>query len=249
MRSNFQRLYGFCRSAGFQPAVSPISNSQRTFSHLTDLTFLPHLTPSLALSRIAFVAIVSTLLTGCLFKPKAVSTRHFVLTPISTIEPTGAATEQLSVGISHVKMPSYLLQSSIAVRNGANEIEYLDNASWGERMDQSFQQTLAANLSRLLASDRIYLTDWARDQVKVRVFINVQQFDVDTSGHGTLLAQWRITSPDNDTPLKSGHTQLARTGALARGQPAVVAATLSDLEADFSRDLAQSIRESANSSL
>jgi uncharacterized lipoprotein YmbA len=199
-------------------------------------------------SRTVFAALGGIILTGCLFKPAAVSTRHFVLTPISTNEPAATASKQLSVGIGFVKMPSYLLQNSIAIRNGTNEIDYFENALWGERLDQCFQRTLAANLSRLLPSDSIYLTDWARDQVRVQVFINVQQFDVDTRGHGTLIAQWRLTTPDNDTPLKTGYVQLARAGASPRGKPEVIATTLSDLEADFSRDLAQSIRQSANSS-
>jgi STAS domain-containing protein len=46
-----------------------------------------------------------------------------------------------------------------------------------------------------------------------------------------------------DRPLKSGLAQLSRTGASPRGKPEVIATTLSDLAADFSRDLAQSIRD------
>jgi uncharacterized lipoprotein YmbA len=191
-----------------------------------------------------FVAVAGILLGGCLFKPTTVSTRDFVLTPISTNGPTPVATEHLSVGIGFLKMPSYLLRNSIAVRNG-NEIEYLEGVRWGERLDESLQQTLAANLSRLLPSDSVYLTDWARDQVTVRVFITVQQFDVDTHGHGTLIAQWRIAAPDSNTPLKSGLTRLERGGAPLHGKPEVIAMTLSDLVAEFSRELAQSIRESA----
>jgi uncharacterized lipoprotein YmbA len=195
-----------------------------------------------------FVAAAALLLTGCLFKPATVSTRHFILTPIPTNQPAQVATEQLSVGIGFVKMPSYLLRNSIAIRNGANEIEYFDDARWGERLDQCFQRTLAANLSRLLPSDSIYLSDWGRGQVMARVFIDVQQFDVDTGGQGTLIAQWHITAPDSGTRLKSGHARLDRTGASPRGKPEVVATTLSDLTAEFSRELAQSIRESAKSS-
>ncbi len=145
-------------------------------------------------------------------------------------------------------MPPYLLRKSMAIRNGANEIEYIEDALWGERLDQCFQRTLAANLSRLLSSDHIYLGDWGREQVQARVFIDVQQFDVDTSGHGNLNAQWRITAPDSDIPLKSGRARLDRSGASPRGNPGVVATTLSDLTAEFSRDLAQSIRESVKSS-
>ena len=202
----------------------------------------------LCLSGIVFIAVISTLFTGCLFRPATVSTRHFVLTPISTNESASAATEQLSVGVGFVKMPSYLLRNSLAVRNGTNEIEYLEDARWAERLDQCFQRTVAANLSRLLPSDSVYLSNWGRDQVSLSVFITVQQFDVDTGGQGTLTAQWRISAQDSETRSKSGHARLVCTGASPRDRPEVVATTLSNLAAEFSRDLAQSIHKFAASS-
>jgi uncharacterized lipoprotein YmbA len=136
----------------------------------------------------------------------------------------------------------------MVIRNGANEIEYLEDALWAERLDQSFQRTLAANLSRLLPSGHIYLSDFGRDHGQSKLFINVQQFDVDTRGHGTLVAQWRITAPESDTPLKSGEACLSRTDASPHSNPQAIATTLSDLVGEFSRDLAQSIRESVKSS-
>src|SRR4029077_16536748 len=138
-----------------------------------------------------FVTFIATFLTGCLFKSATVSPRHFVLAPITTNEPASAQTGHLSVGIAHVKMPPYLLRDSIAFRDGANEIGYLENATWGERLDQCLQRTLVANLSQLLSSDSIYSVDSGHNQVCL--LVNVQQFDVDTRGHGTLIAQWRIT--------------------------------------------------------
>jgi uncharacterized lipoprotein YmbA len=142
-------------------------------------------------------------------------------------------------------MPSQLLRDSMSVHSGANEVEYLENALWAERLDHSFERTLAVNLSRLLSSDSVYLAEWGRDQAMVRVSINVQQFEVDTRGTGTLVAQWRITAPEKDLLLKSGLARLSRTGASPRNKPEVIATTLSELEAEFSRQLAQAIRDSA----
>jgi len=198
---------------------------------------------ALRLLRLLFVAVTAMLLTGCLLRTATVPTRHFVLAPIATNEPAPGPTEHLSVGIGFVQMPSYLLKNSLAVRNGGNEIEYIEDAMWAERLDQCFQHTLAANLSRELSSDRIYLTDWGRDDVTVKLSINVQQFDVDTRGRGTLIAQWRISAPYCDIPLKTGDARLARTGPSPHGHPDVIATTLSGLAAEFSSDLAQSIRE------
>src|SRR5580698_3743920 len=102
------------------------------------------------LPRLVFVALTSMAMSGCLLRPVTISTRHFVLSPVGTNEPEQVVAEPLPVGIGLVKMPAYLLRDSVAVRNGANEIEYLEDALWAERLDRSFQQTLALNLSKLL---------------------------------------------------------------------------------------------------
>jgi uncharacterized lipoprotein YmbA len=203
--------------------------------------------PVFCLLPLLFVAVNGMLLMGCLPRSATVAPRHFILSPISTNEPTPAGAD-LTVGIGFVKMPAYLLRSSMAVRNGANEIEYMKDALWGERLDQSFQRTLAANLSRLLSSDNIYVSDSGRNQGQARVFVNVQQFDVDKDGNGTLIAQWRITAPDGDNPLKSGQARLAQAGAAPRGNPQAIASTLSALAGEFSRELVKPIRESVKSS-
>jgi uncharacterized lipoprotein YmbA len=208
---------------------------------LTHLTYLTNLT--FRHCPILFVVFTTMLLTGCLFKSATVSPRHFVLAPITTNAPASAPTGHLSVGIAHVKMPPYLLRDSIAYRNGASEIGYLENATWGERLDQCFQRTLVGNLSQLLSSDNITTVDSGHNQKMMCVLVDVHQFDVNTSGRGTLIAQWRITEPDHEKPLKTGRAELTRAGAPPRDHPEAIATTLSDLAADFSRQLAQAIRD------
>jgi len=185
-------------------------------------------------------------LAGCLFRRATDSIRYFVLSPIPTNEPAMVESPPLAVGIGYVKMPPYLLRTSMAVRSRTNQIEYIQDARWAERLDQSFQQTVAANLSRLLPSGRVHIIDWGRGEATFNVFITVQQFDVDTRGSGTLVAQWRITASDNEKPLKSGQTGLVRSGDSPRGDPEAIARTLSDLTAEFSRELAKEIRENVN---
>lgn len=199
--------------------------------------------PRLRLFPLLCAAIAGIVLAGCVLRPVKVTTRHFILTSIATNQSPPFATNPLSVGIGTVKMPGYLLRNSMAVRSSTNEIEYFEGALWAERLDHCFQQALAVNLSRLLASDRIYLTSWRHDQVTVCVFVDLQQFDVDATGCGTLVAQWRIDAPESDRTLKTGQTRLVQTGGSPRGHPEAVAATLSDLTGKFSHELAQAVVE------
>src|SRR5262245_2797423 len=124
---------------------------------------------------LAAIIFAGMLLSGCLPKPSTVSTRHFVLAPMPPNAAASAAAEPFSVGIGFVKMPSYLSRDSMAVRKSATEIEYLDDVRWGERLDLGFRRTVAADLSSFLPSDRVYLADWARDQVAIAVSITVEQ--------------------------------------------------------------------------
>ena len=63
------------------------------------------------------------------------------------------------------------------------------------------------------------------------------------TGHGQLIAEWRITNPDSNSLLKSGITSVTRAESLARSDPKLVAKTMSLLTAEFSDKLAGSISE------
>ena len=199
--------------------------------------------PGFCLMRLAFVLLSAVLLTGCLLKTATVPARHFVLAPIPPDESGPAPKEHASVEIGFAKMPAYLLRDSIAVRNGANEIEYLENAVWAERLDQSFQRALAADMYRPGSATNHFPKSegkWPR----VRILVTVDQFDVDTDGRGTLVAQWRIAASDGNEPVTSGYTSLDRTGVSPRGNPAAIARTMSELTADFSHELTRSLNGS-----
>lgn len=194
--------------------------------------------------RLTLACALCSLVAGCFLKPSTVATRSFVLTPMPVGE-TKAGTGHLAVGVGLVKMPPYLLRSSIAHRKSANEVSYLENYLWAEPLNQSFQRALAANLAVLLPTDQIRLSAWQRAEVTVAVYVNVEQFDVDAQGRGTLIAWWRIASPDGDRVLRSGQSRLTKAGAASDGNPETWVATLSELTTEFSRTLAQVIRECA----
>jgi len=114
---------------------------------------------------------------------------------------------------------------------------------WAERLDTGFQRVLAANLSVLLPTDRIRLSAWNREDVSAEVQVTLEQFDVDSNGRGVLVAWWRILSPGGEKTLKAGESRLSRQGPSPGTSPSGAIATLSDLMADLSRQLAQALKE------
>ena len=155
-------------------------------------------------------------LTGCSFlKPAKSTARYFVLTPLPAGDSATAASGSLAVGVGPVKLPAYLFNTSLAIRKGTNEIDYLPSALWAERLDTGFQRVLAANLAIVLPTGQVRLSAWKSEEVAAEAYVAIEQFDVDTAGRGVLVARWRILSPGGDKVLKVGTSRLSRQGPLA----------------------------------
>ena len=185
----------------------------------------------------------ATTLAGCSFlKPTKSTARYYVLTPMPSSSPATANTAAISVGVGSVKLPSYLFNSSIALRKGTNEVEYLQSDLWAERLDTGFQRVLAADLASVLGTDRVLLSAWRPEEVNVEVYVAIEQFDVDATGAGVLVARWRLLSPGGDKVLKFGATRLSRQGPHTA---AAMVDTLSELLADFSGELGRAIQEAS----
>ena len=186
-------------------------------------------------------------LTGCFgfLKPAKPTARHFVLSSLPAAEPAATPSGGVAVGVGPVKLAAYLFNTSFAVRKGTNEIDYLPAIFWAERLDTGLQRVLAANLATLLPSDQIRLSAWQNADVSAEVYVLIEQFDVDAGGQGVIVAWWRVLSPGGEKTLKP-----ASAGSHGRAQrrdadPSGAVATLSELAADLSRQVAQAVKETA----
>jgi uncharacterized lipoprotein YmbA len=200
-------------------------------------------------ARLLLALAITVSLTGCFgfLKPAKPTARHFVLNPLPPAQPAAAPGGSLVVGMGQVKLPPYLFDTSLAVRQGPNEIDYLPTAFWAERLDTGLQRVLAANLATLLPTDQIRLSAWQNADISVEVYVTIEQFDVDARGQGTLVAWWRVLSPGGEKTLKAGQCRLTRPGPAPQADPAGAVATLSQLLADLSRQVAQAVKETTAS--
>ena len=195
--------------------------------------------------HLLLAAVGGLLLTGCLnLKPVQSTTRHFVLSSIPAAPAASALAggPHLAVGVGQVKLPGYLFRTSMAVRKSPTEVSYLENAAWAERLDTGCQRVLAANLAALLPTDNIHLSAWRPQEVACEVQVVLDQFDVGTDGGAVLVARWRVLSPGGVITLKAGDSHLSKQGSAPASSPQAAAATLSDLLADLSRELASAIK-------
>ena len=185
-------------------------------------------------------------LSGCLGgKPAPAMSRYFVLAPVA---PEAGQTQRTNsapmvVGVGPVKLPGYLGKNSLAVRKSSNEIEYLENAEWAERLDQGFQNAFATDLSLRLPNHKVRATVGRGSDLACEIQVIVQQFDIDTRGHGVLSAWWQIISSPKSKVLNSGQFRASRDGPRPDADPHGATATLSQLLADLSAEVANAIHD------
>ncbi len=200
--------------------------------------------------RGAHLAVMTCLLSGvsgCTFlKPAKSTARHFVLTPMASFGSATDTSGSIAVGLGKVQIAGYIFDTSVAIRRGSNEIEYLPINFWAERLDSGFQRVLAADLAIILPTDRIPLSAWQRDEVVAELYVTLEQFDVDVSGRGVLVARWRILSPGGDRVVKAGSCRLSRHGPSPENDVSASISTLSELVADFASQLAQALKEATS---
>jgi uncharacterized lipoprotein YmbA len=197
------------------------------------------------LARLLLALTACAGLTGCFgfLKPAKPTARHFVLSSLPAAAPA-AASSSVVVGVGQVKLAAYLFNTSLAVRQGTNEIDYLNTAFWAERLDTGLQRVLAANLAKLLPTDQIRLSSWQSTDVSAEVHVAIERFDVDAHGQGQIVAWWRVLSAGGEKTLKAGECRRTRQGPAPQTDPSGAVATLSDLAADLSRQVAQGVKES-----
>jgi uncharacterized lipoprotein YmbA len=85
------------------------------------------------------------------------------------------------------------------------------------------------------------LSAWRTEDVSAEVYVAIERFDVDTTGKAALAAWWRILAPGGEKTLKTGTTRLERQGPAPDSNPSGAVSTLSELLAQFSQELAQTV--------
>ena len=195
---------------------------------------------------IALFLLAPLLLTGCLnLKPVEDKVRYFVLSAPPDLEalPNLPAAE-IGVGVGPVSIPSYY-KNTMAVRTHANELRYLENYQWSERLERGIQRVVGFNLSRLLNSDTVILNSWQRETVQYELQMSFIYAEVTEAGSVVLQVFWQLFEPGGGKPLFSEVSRFERHGASPRTHPEITASLLSEGLVNVSREIAEKIRDLA----
>ncbi len=185
-------------------------------------------------------AIIVLLVLACSCFGSTRPSRFYVLTPVA--EETDGEASDLAVSVGPIALPRYLSTPEMVTRVGGSELLLAEYDRWGEPLQEGFERTLATNLARLLATDHVVRSMWeASLGVDRTVRARVSRFDVE-DGWAVLEATWTVVREGED-PVRVRRSRFTRE--VAGDEPAAIARALSETLGDFSRTIAERIREEA----
>ena len=170
------------------------------------------------------------LLSACASSPDS---RFYTLTATASQGVPAVDGKTPSIAIVSLTIPELVDRPQLVARTSVSRVELLETHRWAEPLKSAIARTIAENLSRLLASDRVsYYPQAASLLADFKINVDMSRFEF-TGDHVELDAAWTIRRAD-DSPAGSGRSQM-REVVTGSGYDAVAQS--------FSRGLAGISRE------
>ena len=199
------------------------------------MTSMTCVRPIMWASVIAAIALV-----GCrgTTPPVAFYTLH---SPATMKMESGAAGQEISIGVGPVAMPDFLDRPQIVTRTSANRISVSEFHRWAGSLPEDFLRVLAENLSILLATNSVAAYPWeGRFDPTYRVLLDVKQFDGQLGEDVLLNVTWTVVAGTAKEELLVQSSTI-REPVSAPGYEALVSAQ-SEAIATLSREIVEAIR-------
>lgn len=188
------------------------------------------------LKKIAGCLCLSLWLTACGSSPPS---NFYRLTP--TVVPT-PGNQQPSLGIGPVDIPEFLDRNAMVYTRDGNQLSITGTERWAEPLDIGIKRVVGLNLSQLLHSENLRFFPWdVRQAPDYGVRITVLDLDA-SDGRATLVADWQVYSPGNDSVISRRISQFSQPLASGQTVPAELPAAYSALLYQLSETVAAAIQ-------
>jgi uncharacterized lipoprotein YmbA len=154
------------------------------------------------------------LLASCsALKPVPETTRYYTLVSPALVAKQPAPDSGTGrVGVRVTAQTDYLRRPPIAVRIGENELRFVEDHRWGERVDEGTERALTLALQSKL-KDVLVLPVSHGSASGATVIIDVVMAACEGTNDGaTLECYWRLNAGTEIAPAASGHFRQTRTG-------------------------------------
>lgn len=187
------------------------------------------------MKALTLLLIFAASLTGCATRERLPS--YFVLTS-NHADASASHSGGTRIFIRRVDIPGYLQETHLASRRADNQIEYAPTALWAEPLASCISDAVSEGLN---SRPGLAVVDASVGGVPPsRDFdlqISVERFEGNDRGEVRLRASWTLYAPQSDTPIRTGHEDLAKAGWTYGDYPNM-AALLGAAVHDFSDQLA-----------
>ena len=137
-------------------------------------------------------------------------------------------------------MPEYLNRPQIVTRQNGHQVRVDEFNRWAEPLEAHVTAILAENLSLMLGTDRISITNRLKNSdVDYQLSVNVLRFDGWPGKEATLVCRWELGR--GDEPAGSHPERFSATRPVEGGDYPDLVAALSSMLADLSREIAEQI--------
>lgn len=177
-----------------------------------------------------------TMLAGC----GASAPIHYYRLDALDLDSPAASEPRAILAVGPIVLPDYLQRRQLVRRGRGAEMQLDEQNHWAEPLDEAVPRIVAANVDGLAAE--VVAVAGARGVVRAdyRLFATVHRFDTDSAGSTVLVVQWGVTGAERATVVAPRTTRY-RAAASPADQPGAVAAAMSDVLAQFSRDVAEAL--------
>ncbi|MEH6588850.1 MAG: PqiC family protein [Halioglobus sp.] len=146
-----------------------------------------------------------------------------------------------SLGIGPIEIPEYLNRNGLVYHRDGNKLDIASYERWAEPLASGVERVIGLNLATLLGTQNIQSYPWHRnDAPEYGVQVTIIMLDT-TATTATLVAEWVVQKPQQNTLLTRKITQLHMALPAGDVQPSQIPATYSDLLFQLSEVIAASI--------
>jgi uncharacterized protein len=190
---------------------------------------------TIPIERLLALALV-LLLTGC---GTTTPTNYYLLSAPEGDQP---GSQSPALGIGPIEIPEYLNRHGLVYNRQGNQLQIANYERWAEPLADGVERVVGLNLASLLNTGNVQSFPWHRSSPpEYGVRVAVLQLDAGDSG-ATLIAEWELRKPGNNTLLIRRITRLHEPGAAGQMSPEQIAPLYSNLFYQLSETIAQHIR-------
>ena len=193
----------------------------------------------LRLTILPVMCAVLLLLTAC---GTTAPTRFYILNPVTDTDTSSPAAKNnhISIALASVTLPEHLNRPQIVTRQGGHQVRVDEYNRWAEPLDAHVTTILAENLSLILGTDRISITNrFKNSDFDYQLSVNVLRFDGWPGKEATLVCRWELGRGEESA--ESPPQRFSATRPVEGDDYRDLVAVLSSMLADLGREIADQI--------